>query len=241
MLAQAKEGFQRLLRRYGYELVRYPVAEYLKRASIELVIDVGAHTGEYGESLREQGYRGRIVSFEPQSGPYDVLSRHCAHDPAWRTFRLALGEREDVLDLRVAEAASATSSLLAVGGNEFMSEQALQQTRTERVRVVSLDSMLAELDAERGNSLLKIDTQGYELHVLAGARKTLTRCAAVQVELSLTPLYEGAPLMDDVIAFLRKHDFEPYWLINGFKNSRIPRLLQVDAICFRKDLKFEPA
>lgn len=235
---QAKEGIQRLLRRCGYELVRYPLAEYIQRANVSLVIDVGAHTGEYGQSLRAGGFRGRIVSFEPQAGPYQALARRCERDPAWSCFPLALGEHEDMLSLHVAPA-SATSSLLAVASTEHMSANYLRQDRSETVRVVPLDSMRAEFAVDRGSRMLKIDTQGYEMHVLAGARRTLSDCALVQIELSLTPLYEGAPAMDDVIALLRGHGFEPYWLINGFKDARIPRMLQVDAIFFREGLSFD--
>ena len=64
-----------LVRRRGFDLVRYPsveslddhLATLLRRLRIECVVDVGAHHGEFGLSLRRQGYSGRIVSFEPAS------------------------------------------------------------------------------------------------------------------------------------------------------------------------------
>ena len=64
---------QRALRSCGYEVTRSLPGAHLGRylmalfehQAIDCVLDVGAHWGEYGEFLRRQGYRGRIVSFEP--------------------------------------------------------------------------------------------------------------------------------------------------------------------------------
>lgn len=40
-------------------------AEVLLRLEIDCVFDVGANCGQYGQNLREIGYRGTILSFEP--------------------------------------------------------------------------------------------------------------------------------------------------------------------------------
>jgi hypothetical protein len=37
----------------------------LERFAISVVLDVGANEGQFGHSLRERGYTGRIHSFEP--------------------------------------------------------------------------------------------------------------------------------------------------------------------------------
>ena len=69
--AAARKGLNRL----GYDLRRLTGVEpdpmpYLLQSAcsvyaIDLVIDVGANRGQWGASLREGGYRGAIVSFEP--------------------------------------------------------------------------------------------------------------------------------------------------------------------------------
>ena len=51
--------------------------------NINLVIDVGAHRGTYGNELRNDGYRGRIVSFEPLAGPFNELRKKVEKDSLW--------------------------------------------------------------------------------------------------------------------------------------------------------------
>jgi len=65
-------------RKLGFDVVKYrptrhPLARtrfLFERFGIDLVLDVGANTGQYARQLRHTGYRGRIVSFEPLASAY---------------------------------------------------------------------------------------------------------------------------------------------------------------------------
>ncbi len=60
---------------FGYEFTRLSkniftnqnthIAELIKRNDINLVLDVGANIGQFGQDLRNAGYEGEIISFEP--------------------------------------------------------------------------------------------------------------------------------------------------------------------------------
>lgn len=58
---------------------------------IDLVLDVGANTGQYGQRLRKASYGGAIVSFEPVPSAFTSLARKAGRDANWRAERLALG------------------------------------------------------------------------------------------------------------------------------------------------------
>jgi len=60
---------------------------------------------------------------------------------------------------------------------------------TETVQVHPLDHLCPLNSTDR--VLLKVDVQGYESQVLAGALRVLEGCRAVMSEMSLVPLYDG--------------------------------------------------
>jgi len=53
----------------GLEAIRLPGYErrllFMDRRTVNCVLDVGANRGQYGHELRNAGYRGRLLSFEP--------------------------------------------------------------------------------------------------------------------------------------------------------------------------------
>ena len=67
--------------------------------------------------------------------------------------------------------------------------------RSVMVPVVSL----ANLDVPEEASLLKLDVQGYELEVLAGAGQLLSQVEVIVAECSLYPFQVGIPLIHETI------------------------------------------
>jgi FkbM family methyltransferase len=62
--------------------------------------------------LRRFGYAGRIVSFEPASGPLRVLEKRARHDADWVTLPYALGAESATVTINVAANNAASSSVL---------------------------------------------------------------------------------------------------------------------------------
>jgi hypothetical protein len=83
--------------------------------------------------------------------------------------------------------------------------------------------------------LLKLDVQGYELRVLAGAAETLRRTEVLLAEVSLLEYNKGSPLMHEVISWLANREFLPYDICGGLRRSSDKALFQTDMIFVRRD------
>ncbi len=95
--------------------------------------------------------------------------------------------------------------------------------------------MMRELGLESERLYLKIDTQGYEQEVLCGARETLKKTAAVEIELSLSEMYEGQALLPEVWSMLTAAGFRPAWIERGFRDPSDIWLMQVDGLFVREE------
>jgi FkbM family methyltransferase len=203
----------------------------MAEAGVSLVLDVGANEGQYATALRASGYRGDIVSFEPLRDPYARLRRTAADDPRWETKNLALGRKPARVPMHIS-ANSYSSSLLPITDLCVEAAPDAAYVAVEEVEVVTLDS----LDLPEGVPiLLKADVQGYEPEVLRGATRLLSRVAALELELSLVPLYAGQELAHEVCALVRRAGFVPVALGNPFRHSATGEILSIDGLFRRVD------
>jgi FkbM family methyltransferase len=232
---------QRLARRLGYDLTprrkaKAPNAQLvavLGQFRITCVLDVGANVGQYGALLREWGYPGRIVSFEPQASAHAALERRAAGDPAWQVApAMALGDRAGQIELEVS-AESDMSSVLPQGALLRRVSPSSAVVRKETVSLCRLDEVTGSYVAPDDRVFLKVDTQGYEAQVLAGAGRLLERVAGIQLELSLVPLYEGERAFRAMLDDLAVLGFEPYLFLPGYFERKLARQLQVDGVFMR--------
>jgi FkbM family methyltransferase len=240
-----RAGLQRFIHRIGdlvgldltrYRSVRHPIGRrirLLQDLNIDLVLDVGANVGQYALELRRWGYRGRIVSFEPLSGPFDILSQKAGRDDHWQAVHLALGERSEILPIHVAGNAAASSSILPMLPLHDQVAPEAAYVDVESVEVRPLDELLPEYRRDARSILLKVDVQGYESAVIRGAYSSLKEMTAVQLELSLMPLYADAPLLAEMVAILADHGFALVGLEPGLADPRNGYLLQTDGIFAR--------
>jgi FkbM family methyltransferase len=227
--------------RTGVDLIRYSSLRHpigrrmrlIRSLGVDLVLDVGANSGQFATELRRHGYTGRIVSFEPLSAPYAVLSLAAGRDRGWETYQCALGSADHAATMNVA-ANSASSSLLEMLPLHENAAPEAKFVGSEAVTIRRLDGMLS--DIRRGNECvyLKVDVQGAEQEVLRGASETIQLCAAVQLELSLFPLYEGGGMFQETVALMDRQGFQLVGVEPGFADVRDGRLLQLDGLFVRK-------
>jgi FkbM family methyltransferase len=205
----------------------------LRHHAVDAVLDVGAHRGEYGGLLREQGWHGPILSFEPQPEAHAALRARAAGDPEWRVAPpMALGAAEGEALLEVS-AESDMSSLLPQGPLlERISPSSAVRARL-RVPVRRLDALAEIRDAPWRRLFLKIDVQGAEHLVLEGAAGLWPRLEGLQLELPLVPLYEGERPWRKTLDALAARGLVPHLFIPGYFSRELARHLQLDVVLFR--------
>jgi FkbM family methyltransferase len=210
-----------------------PLCRFLHQFRILRVLDVGANEGQFGLFLRRQGYRGRIVSFEPNPDAFGELCKLASRDKAWEAWNIGLGSEPGQMTLNVAEL-SQYSSLLKPTTELIKRDRTAQLVREQVVVIDTLDRLCESQVVCDERSLLKIDTQGYELQVLHGASATLRNVCGVQLELSVRNLYDQQPLIEQMIPHMRRLGFAVYSLNCGSVDRRTGELLEVDGIFFKQ-------
>ncbi len=225
------------LRRRGFDVVPYPafgaeLIALLRRLQVDCVLDVGAFTGTYGRMLRDLGYRGRIVSFEPASENFELLAREAEGDSSWETRHFAVGSVAGTLELRLTGSPGSNSLLVPNAYALRLMPRTFKERGSETVEVTTVDDVFD--DATRGarSVFLKIDTQGFDLEVIRGAASTLDRLAAVQVELALQRTYEGQPGYLDFLAELDARGFAPALFFPTFPDAT-GRIVECDCVLIR--------
>jgi FkbM family methyltransferase len=125
------------------------------------LLDVGAHYGVFSLAFAANGGEA-VVAVEPFPKAFAVLARHAELNPAAaiRAEPVALGDRPGRVWMRADEfhlAATPDETEARAGGLE--------------VPVTTVDALITDLGFRPDT--LKIDVEGYEVHVLEGARGLL--------------------------------------------------------------------
>lgn len=232
-----KSALRGSLRRLDYDIVpfRDSLRQFQSRllSDVDLVVDVGANTGQYRDLVRSLGYDGRVVSFEPGSSAFEVLQRRAVVDPRWSVCNKAVGRTSGTAVLQISDN-SVSSSMLKVMEEHLRAAPRSRVHATEVVETITLDEALSDTP---GHALwLKLDVQGFEKEVLAGGPIVLGRAAVIQCELSLRPLYEDQADYLELMEILRGSGFDLVHVEPGYQDPESGRCLQVDGI-FARPLK----
>jgi FkbM family methyltransferase len=231
-------NFRRTLRRWvrntGFSRRIAPsFTEIMAHNRINVVLDVGANDGGYGREIRDSGYAGQIVSFEPNPSAFGRLKKAVADDPSWQALCLGVSDAPGRMQLNISRA-DVFSSFKVL--NEFgAGSENAEVVDTVEVDVVRLDAYLKDRPELTDRAYLKIDTQGFEREVLVGLGDMISQVIAIQVETCLVNSYIGETDWIESLQWMRKNGFEVATMIC---NSTVPGRAQVrefDVVFVRSD------
>lgn len=180
--------------------------QLVRELGINLILDVGANRGFWSQHLRMSGYRGQIVSFEPIAANAGAIAARRKGDPLWLAMACALGSEDKVADFNVVLSGAADETVLS----SFLPiRNGSVRTNVERVEVRRLEGLLPMLRdlVPHPRIFLKMDTQGYDAHVAAGAGAVLDHVRLLQSEISVEPLYDGMTHYTDALRGYEERGF----------------------------------
>ena len=202
-----KKIIKKIARNFGINISRYcpsnieiaQLVNTLKMTGINVVFDIGANEGQFAKEIREHGYSGKIISFEPLTSARKNLLAFAALDLGWHVHeQSAIGNQNGEIEIHIA-GNSVSSSVLPMLESHSSAAVGSTYVGSERVPIFKLDSIANKYLDKNSNLFVKIDTQGYEWQVLDGANESLKRAQGVLCELSLVPLYYEQRLWRDIV------------------------------------------
>ena len=138
-------------------------------------IDVGAHVGYFSMlAAALVGPAGKVISFEPDTSNYAHLLEHVERNSAGQVLPvpMAVGSEAKVADFFVNDDNDGGHGLWEVGSHPF-NQKTREARRTRKVFLTTLDDFVGSSAGPRRVKAIKIDAEGSETAVLAGARRLL--------------------------------------------------------------------
>lgn len=173
----------------------------------DTVVDVGAHFGLWSvQAARRVGAGGRVVACEP-SPAIGVLELVGKQYPQIEPRHVGLGAKDEVTEFFAQGISSSGSFVQDVTSINTKYYPGVEVTR-ESVQIMTLDSLLS--DAEMQPALVKVDVEGYEQHVVAGATGLMGKVDKPiwVVELHHEQLVLSGGGRDEVLNMLVDHDYD---------------------------------
>ena len=198
------------------------------------IFDVGANVGQFAVAGAKIFPKATVYSFEPQPESIDRLKANTKNTENIVVFPLALGDQKGEVSFFV-NTHSHSSSILRLGEAHSQSFPEAQESSEIRVQVDTLDSVLSDVHIA-APSLLKIDVQGYEIHVLQGAKTILRQIDYVILETSFKSLYRDEPVFDEMIETMQGYGFSFVRPIGWLSDPQTQEVLQMDALFVKRSM-----
>lgn len=176
----------------------------VKKYSLKIdgVIHVGAHHATEHKDYVSAGIK-RFVYIEPCASAFNVLKNKFAAHHHIQLLNVACGDFDGEQIMYTGSQNEGQSNSLLQMDKHLHIHPGITLPTTELVKVVQLDNLGL---AHKGYQLLTMDVQGYEGHVLRGAKKTLEQINYIYSEVNRDSVYKNCTLVDELDKIL--HEFE---------------------------------
>ena len=196
------------------------IFKILKDLNMKVVIDVGAHKGEFLSYLLKLDNIEKIYAFEPQKKIFNELLNKFSNNKKIVLNNCAISNENGNKTIKINKLTS-TSTFSEISENSLwfklkniilFSQNSIDDSY--QVSTQKLDNYIKEKNIQRID-LLKIDTEGHEINVLKGLENTLRMQTIkyILIEINLTKMYKNYNV-SEIENFLKEKNYN---LINSFK------------------------
>jgi len=200
--------------------------QWTKPDEIHVLVDVGAHDGWYAKRASLYFPLRRLVLVEPL--PVNAARLRKLDLPSLTVVEAAMSDKKGRAKFSINSTAQASSLLEMSPGMDDAYQLDMSCQEEIEVAVSTLDNLCKEENIFQID-LLKVDVQGAEKLLLAGAKECLQRTRYLQIEMLFVEHYRGCALFPELDKICREAGFELCQL-GDFCRDKRGRLLQADAV-----------
>ena len=170
----------------------------------KLIFDGGANKGEFTRFCTQLWPEATIACFEVLPHRVTELQEFAQKHPNVKVFPVLLGEENsDRIPFYELEGEAETASSILDATNSFNIPPKYYPMRT-------MNDVIAKDFNGQAPDLVKLDVQGYELEILKGAEDYLAQIQVIIAELAVLELYQGTPLLSEVVDWFHQRHWETY-------------------------------
>ncbi len=192
------------------------------------IVDVGAFQGTWTQMVKGIFPDAAVLMIEAQPAKEQILETVSAQYNGEVDYKISLLGPEARDDVPFFELQT---------GSSILPEQSSIQREVKRYAMRTLDEIVAERIPSKVD-FLKLDVQGYELEILRGSQNTLQGVEVILMEVALLEVNRGAPLVDEVLNFMKQRGFVVYDICSFIRRPLDDALWQSDFLFVHEGSSF---
>ena len=167
------------------------IVKFIDNKNVKIVVDIGAHKGEFLKHIKKIKSIRKVYSLEPQKKVYGELLKEIDNKKFF-AYNIAISNRNGKQKMQINDF-SMTSTLSKVNENSIYykiknliignKKKKFEYIKTEKLDLFTKKRKLNKID------LLKVDTEGHELNVVKSGLKTLKKTRYLLIEFRQNDLY----------------------------------------------------
>ncbi|MEA5467350.1 FkbM family methyltransferase [Spirulina sp. 06S082] len=195
----------------------------------KLIFDGGANKGDFTHFCTQLWPDAQIACFEVLPHRVVELQQLEQKNPNVKVFPVLLGQKNcDRIPFYELEGDAETASSILDATNSFNLPPKYHPMRT-------MNDVIAKDFNGQAPDLVKLDVQGYELEILKGVEENLAGIQVIIAELAVLELYQGTPLLSEVVQWFSQRNWETYDICGFWRRPLDLAMWNVDFMFVPRD------